>query len=737
MIPNSKILRAFSVHGAHDLTIAQGSEQAIGACPFCFRKGKLYVNSTTGQWDCKVCGESGNLGTFLARISKRNHAQMKGKALRELSQNRGLSATTLLRFGVGWDGTHYTVPHASLTHGMDSLADLKMFQPGQKLKSTPSCKTCLFCLPGLLSVPATVHQTIYLMEGEWDVMAMDECLRVNNKHAGSIVLCGSSGAGSFRPEWMPLFQDRDVVIVYDHDKAGVAGTQKAFGLLQGIVRSVRYVTWPEDTTDGYDFRDLYRATSKDALGLVSGFMGLALNTPVQSNAGPAPKKSKKGLLPTEDKKPEGAGIGLFSGSGLEWGEVIAGYREWLLLPQTDQLAVMFGTLFANRLPGDPVWMFLVAPPGGCKSELLMTLSKSPGIYPITTFTAHTLISGAVGVGGTDPSLLPKLNGQVLVVKDFTTVLTMPETIRDEILGILRDAYDGEAGKVFGTGVRRYYKSRFGVLAGVTPVIYQYSSKCTMLGERFLTYRLKMPGNLMGGEALITRALKNVTKEGGMRDALQVVARNALNRTISPDETPTITPLQKKRIIHLAQLVAMLRGSVAHERYTREVLTYPIQEVGTRVAKQLMKLAMGVSLAAFENEVTERAFRVICAVARDTVPDRVESIVRVMFLHIHEEASDLHCRRTDCSICRRKLCCTTAEVAGWTGLPPTTLQNLFEDMRMLNIIERAKGRSAEVGGLEIRWKLTAIVRSLLISADFFQGDVKWKKLSKQEEGEPNE
>ena len=75
-------------------------------------------------------------------------------------------------------------------------------------------------------------------------------------------------------------------------------------------------------------------------------------------------------------------------------DVIEKYRKWLHLKDADCLKIMFGTIFANRLEGDPIWMFLVAPPGGSKSELLMSLSSSKEILTTTSLTPHALVSGA-------------------------------------------------------------------------------------------------------------------------------------------------------------------------------------------------------------------------------------------------------------------------------------------------------------------------------------------------------
>jgi hypothetical protein len=159
-----------------------------------------------------------------------------------------------------------------------------------------------------------------------------------------------------------------------------------------------------------------------------------------------------------------AGIPATKSKPITLPELYSEYQKWLHMPSLDALKIMYGGALANVLTGDPVWLFLVAPPGGMKSELLMSLSGSQRVHALTALTPHTLISGAQYGGGSkgDPSLLPQLNNKIVIIKDFTTLLTMHYTQRDEIFGTLRDAYDGSTEKVFGNGVKRSYIVRFGL-----------------------------------------------------------------------------------------------------------------------------------------------------------------------------------------------------------------------------------------------------------------------------------
>lgn len=700
------MLRAFTAHNMV-LEYTQGESQARAACPFCGRKGKFYASAETGMWDCKVCGESGNLHTFLFRASKVNQEGLFGKALRDLCASRGLSAATLRRWGVGWDGKQYTIPMPSFENAK-SLVDLRRYHIGGKSIATPSCKS------GVLGARLLQDRTsgvVYIMEGEWDTMAMDECLRANNVSNTPVV--GVCGAGVFKPEWSSLFENRNIVMCYDNDDAGVSGTRRTGVILQGVARSISHVAWPKGLKSGYDFRDLYSEWGREALQKIS-----AMRVPFSFSSENAVEQKSEDA-PRESKAPT------FTGDGISWKEIVDGYQKWLLLKNPDVLAVLFGMVFANRLSGEPLWIFLVAPPGGTKSELLMSLSDCPEIYAATTLTAHSLISGGMGPGGSDPSLLPQLNHKILVITDFTAILGAPIVTRDEIFGTLRSAYDGTAKKPFGSGITRSYKSSFGILAAVTPVIGRYTNEHAMLGERFLRYIIDIPGTIMGSTGVIERALGNLNREERMRAELKATARSALNRGVSENEIPKLDPRCTGRLVAVAQLVSVLRGVVPRDKYTRIVIDTPGHELGTRIAKQIAKLCFGISLVMREKRISDNTLRIACKVARDTIPACVESVVRQMFVRTNAHRGMAKaCSAAVCLKCTSRVCCTCSELGMWTGLPNDTVHGILEDLRMLRVVERAKGR--EGTNMEVRWKLSATVQKLMIKTRMFHEEVSWKK-----------
>src|SRR5262249_61935877 len=100
------------------------------------------------------------------------------------------------------------------------------------------------------------------------------------------------------------------------------------------------------------------------------------------------------------------------------------FDRWLLITDPALLLVVVGAALAHRLGFDPVWLLMVAPPGGTKTEVLRSFYGAPGFYPLSELTPKTFASGLEVPGGQDPSLLSRLTDEILVLKDFTTVLEM-------------------------------------------------------------------------------------------------------------------------------------------------------------------------------------------------------------------------------------------------------------------------------------------------------------------------
>lgn len=676
----SDFLRVLKEHNFN--LCRESGDESIGDCLLCGKDEHFYVNLKKGVWDCKSCGEGGNEHKFLYKLGMVYHNDLFSARhedqLRLLSADRGLPISALKAWHLGWDnvGKRYTIP---VVTGKGVCSDIRLYKFKSSTRASAGTNAGMFNIHQI--DPAHI---VYVCEGEWDGMALDWLLK---KLSVSGTVVAVPGASIFKKEWLPAFRNCNVQLLYDNDPAGEQAELKVQKLLEGTAKSIKYISWLNGLPTGYDVRDwiLHGIKVKKLAGSWRNLNQLVIDHPRMSE-----EVHKKAIAAhAEEAK---------SNDPVDVQAELSVYRKWMHLPDKYVLDVMFGTIMANLyISGDPVWMFLVAPPGGSKSELLMSLVECANIVCLTSLTPHSLISGfSPGGVGKDPSLLPQLDGKVLVLKDFTTITSMHFACRDEIFGILRDAYDGKTEKQFGNGLRREYKSKFGILAGTTPIIDTFSTIHQSLGERFLKYRLVIDSH-DNEEKKIMQALSNINREVSMRQELIGAASRIMSQA-APDPLPNFPTVYLKKISALAQFCARMRGVVLRDNYTQQVLYRPSSEVGTRLAKQLMKLAMGIGIFRGVKELGEYEYICTGKVALHTCQDRLVAVIESIYrANAEDGATEL----------------TTKEVCAYTRLPSATVFRLLEDLYLLGLLKRTGE-----GGKHF-WSLEGATARLLADSRLFE------------------
>jgi hypothetical protein len=333
------------------------------------------------------------------------------------------------------------------------------------------------------------------------------------------------------------------------------------------------------------------------------------------------------------------------------------FREHYYLSDPDVVDVVLGVVAGNHFDSDPVWLHLISPPSSGKTELLYSLFGCDEVYFLSDFTANALISGfrdeeprrpapvkrpvsdAANEGepeegesqaaedGDDPedaqaelsppkdySLLPKLDGKVVVTKDFSVLHDKPAEARAQILSVLRDVYDGYASRALGNSDVKGYKARFNYLTGMTPDI-EKSWSLNTLGERFLMYRIRIDDR----RDHCRQALRNVLKpEGlsGIRGELQAAVKDFLAGL--PRTEPAVADDMVNRIIDLADVLSTCRTYVHRER-NDDIPCLPQAELASRVGKQLLRVGRSVAMIRGRALVTEAEFAVMKRIALDSLP----------------------------------------------------------------------------------------------------------------------
>ncbi len=348
--------------------------------------------------------------------------------------------------------------------------------------------------------------------------------------------------------------------------------------------------------------------------------------------------------------------------------VFATFGKYYYLPDPGIVSVSLGALAANLLPGPPVWLMLVGPPGSGKTAILNAMGGLPNVHVAGTLTEASLLSGtarkeraADATGG-----LLRLTGDfgILILKDFTSILSMNRDTRAATLAALREVYDGSWTRLVGTdgGKALHWQGKLGLLAGVTQSIDSHHAVTASMGERFLLHRLP----ISDPELQVLAAYQNAsrTEEVAAETGASVRALFASGF----DSTPLVRTDSGEvgRLGALAAIAAHARSSVERDGRTREVVYVHDSEMPARLTLSLLQLDSG--MAALGIAAGER-WRLIQKTALDCIPN----LRRRALLTLRDLGTPAN----------------TSELAERLDHPTSTVRLALEDLTAHRVLRRIK------------------------------------------------
>jgi len=383
------------------------------------------------------------------------------------------------------------------------------------------------------------------------------------------------------------------------------------------------------------------------------------------------------------------------------------FNKFFLLEDQGICRLFMAAVVANRLPqNDPVWLFLVAPSSGGKTEFINSIEKLPFVFGIDTLTVNTFASGQQRVGK-ETSLLHKLPGNegIFTFKDFTTIVDMNPMARKEIMGQLRAIFDNKFEKRTGTGEDIKWKGKVGMIAGITSVVHNLQSEFASMGERFMQYEIRQPNR----REVQKMVLEN-KKKGGMtqiRNHLQDCVLHYMNTILPIIEAEAVEANLSQEtqddIFEVADLVTRARSGIERSMRTNNISFIPDVEMPTRVTGQLSTLAMGfVAMRNAEkidlyqmrggpetlhDSLTEEEKDLIYKVALDSIPRKRRQALQALTLY--------------------KSGVTSAGLAIKLNYPTDTIKDTLEELNALGFCDRVRD-----GGTN-RWVLRDEMRPTMI------------------------
>ena len=154
--------------------------------------------------------------------------------------NRGITDEVIKNNNLDWNGTHIVIPiYDPAGNFLFNKYRRDPFGPEDlpKYKYDAGSSAQLFNAHKLGD-----QYTVIITEGELDTLALEA--------RGHLAVSSTGGCGTFKDEWLPLLQGKDIYICYDNDDAGLKGAIK---LLTKLPAKLILIPWGKGIKDVTDF----------------------------------------------------------------------------------------------------------------------------------------------------------------------------------------------------------------------------------------------------------------------------------------------------------------------------------------------------------------------------------------------------------------------------------------------------------------------------------------------------
>lgn len=462
---------------------------------------------------------------------------------------------------------------------------------------------------------------------------------------------------------------RRVVLAFDSDVVVKHSVRQALAALAGYVESkgakVDYCHLPNGDdgktgiddflTDGHTAADLWKLVRPDPPAVVAESAPDAPGAPVPAKPNPHP---------------------------VALSDCLATFRRWLHLPDADPLLAVAAAAVANRTRDtSPVWLLMIGPPSGGKTEQIAGLASLPEAVMAATVTEAALLSGTSAkerASDATGGLLRQIGDSGLIVmKDFTSVLSQNGDARAAALGALREVYDGSWDRPVGTDGGKVLKwaGKVGIIAGCTNAYDKHYSVISQLGDRFLIVRLAEDEDDPDAQSLKIglSALSHGdgdTGEKGMRAELGAALAGLVSGADLTHTHRALTHAEKLELVRLARYAGVSRTPVDRNPYTGDLISIPAPEGPGRLTIAYRQILGGLEAIGADPAT---CWRVLRRLAVDTSPAMRASVIRALMA---EKAG----RRT----------VTIGQAA---GLVTKTTSRLLDDLTLIGLAVHTKASEA--------------------------------------------
>ncbi len=317
-------------------------------------------------------------------------------------------------------------------------------------------------------------------------------------------------------------------------------------------------------------------------------------------------------------------------------DVKAAFKKYLFLRDTSLIEVTLAATVANLMDGDPAWLMIVGGSSSGKTETVQPLAALPFTHLVGTLTEAAFLSGsskrdtnAESTGG----LLREVGDfGILLLKDFTSLLSIHHDKRMAILAALREIYDGSWSKRGGNdgGKNLEWSGKVGVIACCTDALESATSVTNSMGERFMRYRWQ---HSTDDQKQIARlAMRRGGNDSQMRAEMKAAVCGFFGQIEIPAQPAEIDEATEDKLIALATFTACGRSVVDRDARTRDIELIHDSEVPARFGLMLRRMYSALQVIGVD-EI--QIWRVLEKIALDSIPKLRGEIIR----HFRDESKN--------------------------------------------------------------------------------------------------
>lgn len=362
-------------------------------------------------------------------------------------------------------------------------------------------------------------------------------------------------------------------------------------------------------------------------------------------------------------------------------------REYLHMPDPLMLYTVIGSLAANMIEGNPVWLMLVGAPGSGKTELLMALLGVPGVHPVSSLEGKGVFLSGTSARERATDATGGLLRQVgeagaLVIDDLSCILSLPADQIRIVMDVMRQTFSGRYDRAMGVdgGKILHWCGKLAFLGGATGSIDHYHSVSASLGERWIYYRLtEEDGYHKSRRALVNAGFSSWREE--LRELMRSFFDVEELGFKSIAARPEMMTAEMVRIIRIASFVAPCRSAVLRETSgSREIIGPRETEQSSRLAGTLGQLMAGLKVVGVSEA---NRWKSIKRVALDSMPRMRQMLVEYLLINPTISAE---------------------EAMNLVGCSQSVMLRTLQDLAVHHVVEREKSLTGIVRyGLTARMK----------------------------------